>query len=104
FDGKHNEANGEGNRDGASQNLSWNCGVEGVTADLEVERLRNRQVKNFLTLTLLATGTPMIQMGDEVRRTQGANNNAYCQDNAISWFDWQLVEEQADIHRFARAL
>ena len=104
FNGKHNEANGEGNRDGASQNLSWNCGFEGVTPDLEVERLRNRQVKNFLTLTLLATGTPMIQMGDEVRRTQGGNNNAYCQDNAISWFDWQLVEKQADIHRFAREL
>jgi isoamylase len=104
FNGKHNEANGEGNRDGASQNLSWNCGVEGVTADLEVKRLRNRQVKNFLTLTLLATGTPMIQMGDEVRRTQGGNNNAYCQDNAISWFDWQLVEKHADIHRFTKAL
>jgi isoamylase len=104
FDGKQNEANGEGNRDGASQNLSWNCGVEGVTADPEVERLRNRQVKNFLTLTLLATGTPMIQMGDEVRRTQGGNNNAYCQDNPISWFNWELVEEHADIHRFTTAL
>jgi isoamylase len=104
FNGKHNEANGEGNRDGASQNLSWNCGVEGVTANPEVERLRNRQVKNFLTLTLLATGTPMIQMGDEVRRAQGGNNNAYCQDNAISWFDWELVEKHADIHRFAKAL
>jgi len=69
FNGKHNEANGEGNRDGADHNLSWNCGIEGPTADPEVERLRNRQVKNFFTLTLLATGTPMLLMGDEVRRT-----------------------------------
>ena len=104
FNAKHNEANGEENRDGANSNLSWNCGIEGLSSDPEVERLRNRQVKNFLTLTLLATGTPMIQMGDEVRRTQGGNNNAYCQDNSISWFDWKLVEEQADIHRFAKAL
>jgi len=104
FNGKHNEANGEGNRDGADQNLSWNCGIEGPTADLEVERLRNRQVKNFLTLTLLATGTPMLLMGDEVRRTQGGNNNAYCQNTEISWFDWTLVEKHADIHRFFKAL
>jgi isoamylase len=104
FNGKHNEANDEGNRDGADQNLSWNCGIEGVTADPEVERLRNRQVKNFLTLSLLATGTPMLQMGDEVRRTQGGNNNAYCQDNEISWFDWGLVEKHPDLLRFAKAL
>jgi len=102
FNGKHNEANGEGNRDGADQNLSWNCGIEGPTADLEVERLRNRQVKNFLTLTLLATGTPMLLMGDEVRRTQGGNNNADCQNTEISWFDWTLVEKHADIHLFSR--
>ena len=104
FNGKHNEANGEGNRDGADQNLSWNCGVEGPTADPEVERLRNRQVKNFLTMTLLATGTPMLLMGDEVRRTQSGNNNAFCQNNETSWFDWSLVEKHADIHRFAKAL
>ncbi len=103
FNGKHNEANGEGNRDGADQNFSWNCGVEGPTADPEVERLRNRQVKNFLTLTLLATGTPMLLMGDEVRRTQGGNNNAFCQDNEISWFDWTLLDKHSDIHRFAKA-
>ena len=104
FNGKHNEVNGEGNRDGADSNHSWNCGVEGPTEDPEVERLRNRQVKNFLTLTLLATGTPMLLMGDEVRRTQGGNNNAFCQDNDISWFDWTLVEKHADLHRFVRGL
>ena len=102
FNGKHNEPNGEGNRDGNDYNVSWNCGVEGPTADPEVERLRNRQVKNFLTLTLLATGTPMLLMGDEVRRTQGGNNNAFCQNNEISWFDWDLVAKHADIHRFVK--
>jgi isoamylase len=104
FNGKHNEPNGEGNRDGADSNLSWNCGVEGPTTDTEVERLRNRQVKNFLTLTLLAIGTPMLLMGDEVRRTQDGNNNAFCQNNEISWFDWRLVEKHADIHRFFKEL
>jgi len=104
FNTNHNEANGEGNRDGADQNLSWNCGVEGLTADPEVERLRNRQVKNFLTVNLLATGTPMLLMGDEVRRTQSGNNNAFCQNNEISWLDWNLVEKHADVHRFAKAL
>jgi len=102
FNGKHNEPNGEGNRDGNDYNVSWNCGVEGPTADPEVERLRNRQVKNFLTLTLLATGTPMLLMGDEVRRTQGGNNNAFCQNNEISWFDWNLVAKHANIHRFVK--
>jgi isoamylase len=102
FNGKHNEPNGEGNRDGNDYNVSWNCGVEGPTADPEVERLRNRQVKNFLTLTLLATGTPMLLMGDEVRRTQGGNNNAFCQNNEISWFDWDLVAKHANIHRFVK--
>jgi isoamylase len=104
FNNKHNEANGEANRDGADYNLSWNCGVEGPAADTEVERLRNRQVKNFLTLTLLATGTPMLLMGDEVRRTQGGNNNAFCQNNEVSWFDWNLIEKHADIHRFVKEL
>jgi glycogen operon protein len=104
FNAKHNEANREGNRDGADQNLSWNCGVEGPTDDPEVERLRNRQVKNFLTLTLLATGTPMLLMGDEVRRTQAGNNNAFCQNNKMSWFDWTLAEKHADIHHFVKAL
>src|ERR1700730_10935183 len=104
FNTKHNEANGEGNRDGADHNASWNCSVEGPTADPEVERMRIRQVKNFLTLTLLATGTPMLLMGDEVRRTQGGNNNAFCQNNEISWFDWTLIEKHADFHRFVREL
>ena len=85
FNSKHNEANGQGNRDGADFNLSWNCDTEGPTNDPAIERLRNRQVKNFLTLTLLATGTPMLLMGDEVRRTQAGNNNAFCQDNETSW-------------------
>jgi glycogen operon protein len=101
---KHNEANREENRDGSNDNMSWNCGVEGPTNDAEVERLRNRQVKNFLTLTLLSVGTPMLLMGDEVRRGQDGNNNAYCQDNEISWFDWELVSKHADILRFARHL
>jgi glycogen operon protein len=104
FNDKHNEANREGNRDGADHNLSWNCGVEGATADPEIERLRNRQVKNFLTLTLLATGTPMVSMGDEVRRTQGGNNNTFCQNNEISWFDWSLTEKHRDVHRFMKAV
>jgi isoamylase len=104
FNSKHNEVNGEENRDGADYNASWNCGVEGPTADTEVERLRNRQIKNFFTLTLLATGTPMLLMGDEVRRTQGGNNNAFCQNNEISWFDWNLVEKHADIRRFVQEL
>jgi isoamylase len=104
YNGKHNAANGEENRDGADHNLSWNCGAEGPTADPEIGRLRNRQVKNFLTLTLLAIGTPMLLMGDEVRRTQGGNNNAYCQDNEISWFDWRLVDQHADVLRFVKEL
>src|SRR5262245_1734863 len=100
YNHKHNEANGEDNRDGANDNQSWNCGVEGPTDDPAVEQLRNRQVKNLLTVTMLALGMPMILMGDEVRRTQHGNNNAYCQDNETSWFDWTLVAQHADIHRF----
>jgi isoamylase len=104
YNGKHNDANGEENRDGANDNLSWNCGVEGPTDDPDIERLRNRQVKNFLATTLLAIGAPMLLMGDEVRRTQQGNNNAYCQDNGISWFDWGLLERHPDVHRFVRLL
>jgi glycogen operon protein len=100
YNQKHNEPNGEDNRDGANDNRSWNCGVEGLTDDPAVEKMRNRQVKNFLTVTLLSLGLPMISMGDEVRRTQQGNNNAYCQDNEISWFDWTLVAKHADVHRF----
>jgi glycogen operon protein len=104
YDQKHNEANGENNRDGSDHNLSWNCGVEGPTDDSAIEAVRNRQVKNFLALELLAAGTPMLLMGDEVRRTQRGNNNAYCQDSDISWFDWSLLERHGDIHRFVKAL
>ncbi|MFY9940309.1 MAG: glycogen debranching protein GlgX [Silvibacterium sp.] len=102
YDHKHNEANGEDNRDGADDNRSWNCGVEGPTDDPEIELLRNRQVKNFLTVTTFALGLPMILMGDEVRRTQNGNNNAYCQDNETSWFDWNLLEKHADVLRFVK--
>ncbi len=104
YDEKHNEANGEDNRDGSDQNLSWNCGVEGPTDDPAIEALRNRQVKNFLAVTLLSLGTPMLLMGDEIRRTQRGNNNAYCQDNEISWFDWDRVERHGDVRRFVQGL
>jgi glycogen operon protein len=104
YNRKHNEANGEENRDGADDNSSWNCGVEGPTDDAAVEALRSRQVRNFLALLLLAVGTPMLSMGDEVRRTQLGNNNAYCQDNEISWFDWTLLERHRDVHRFVKSL
>ena len=104
YNDKHNEANGEDNRDGADDNRSWNCGVEGPSDDPAVEKLRNRQVKNFLAVTLLSLGMPMILMGDEMRRTQFGNNNAYCQDNEISWFDWTLVEKHADVLRFVTLL
>ncbi len=104
YNRKHNERNGEENRDGAEDNRSWNCGVEGPTDDPDIEALRNRQVKNFLALLLLGVGTPMLLMGDEVRRTQGGNNNAYCQDNETSWFDWSLLERHADVRRFVRML
>lgn len=104
YDRKHNEANGEENRDGSNDNLSWNCGVEGPTDDPAIEKLRNRQIKNILTTTLMSIGVPMIVMGDEVRRTQYGNNNAYCQDNETSWFDWTLVEKHAGIYRFTSLL
>jgi isoamylase len=104
YNQKHNDANDEANRDGAEDNRSWNCGIEGPTDDPEVERLRNRQVKNLMTVTLLSLGLPMFVMGDEVRRTQHGNNNAYCQDNETSWLDWSLVTKHADLHRFVKLL
>jgi isoamylase len=104
YNEKHNEANGEGNRDGANDNRSWNCGVEGPTDVAAIEKLRNRQVKNFLTITMISIGVPMILMGDEVRRTQRGNNNAYCHDNELSWFDWSLIEKHADVLRFMSLL
>ena len=104
YNQKHNEPNGENNRDGANDNRSWNWGVEGPTDDPLIEKLRDRQVKNFLTVTILSLGLPMVLMGDEVRRTQQGNNNAYCQDNETSWFDWTLVAKHADVHRFVTLL
>jgi isoamylase len=104
YNDKHNAANGEDNRDGSNDNRSWNCGVEGPSDDPAIERLRNRQVRNFLAVTLLSLGLPMIAMGDEVRRTQSGNNNAYCQDNEISWLDWTLLDRHADLHRFVSLL
>jgi isoamylase len=104
YNQKHNEQNGENNRDGTDDNRSWNCGVEGPGDSLEVEKLRNRQVKNFLVVTVLSLGMPMLSMGDEVRRSQRGNNNAYCQDNDTSWFDWNLVEKHAELHRFVKML
>jgi len=101
---KHNEANGEGNRDGDDNNFSDNYGVEGPTKRPEIEALRGRQVRNMLATLLLSQGVPMLLSGDECRRTQQGNNNAYCQDNAISWFDWNLVERNADLVRFVRGL
>jgi glycogen operon protein len=104
YNNKHNELNGEDNRDGHNDNRSWNCGIEGPTQDPEVEGLRNRQIKNFLTAAMLSVGVPMFVMGDEVRRTQCGNNNAYCQDNATGWFDWTLASKHPDVLRFARLL
>lgn len=99
YDAKANWANGEGNRDGVDDNLSWNCGAEGP-AGPEVEALRARQIRNFATLLMVSQGVPMLVMGDEVRRSQGGNNNAWCQDNPTGWFDWSLVEANADLLRF----
>jgi len=104
YERKHNEKNGEDNRDGTDDNRSWNCGVEGPTDDPGIDRLRTRQVKNFLTATMLSAGVPMMLMGDEVRRTQGGNNNAYCQDDETNWFDWTLLETRSDLLRFVTEL
>jgi glycogen operon protein len=101
---KHNEANGEHNRDGDNCNYSDNYGAEGPTRKLEIETLRIRQIKNMLTSLMLSQGVPMLVFGDECRRTQKGNNNAYCQDNDISWFDWNLVEKNADMLRFVQSI
>jgi isoamylase len=100
YNEKHNQENGEGNRDGHNNNLSWNCGVEGPTHKAAVTRLRARQIKNFIALLMLSQGTPMILAGDEFCRTQKGNNNAYCQDNDISWIDWDLKDRHYDVFRF----
>jgi glycogen operon protein len=101
---KHNEANGEGNRDGENNNLSDNYGVEGPTRRKAIRELRSRQIRNMLSSLLLSQGVPMIVAGDECRRTQQGNNNAYCQDNPISWFDWRRVKQNADLLRFVKTL
>jgi len=104
YEAKHNEANGEANRDGTDDNATWNCGAEGETADAAVNALRLRQAKNVLAILMLSRGVPMLLAGDEVLRTQGGNNNAYCQDNETSWFDWSLVEHNRDMLRYTREL
>ena len=104
YNQKHNEANNENSRDGCNHNFSWNSGVEGNTDDPEVVRLRWQQIKNFLTVLFMSQGTPMLLMGDEIRHTQFGNNNAYCQDNELSWFDWSLVEQNDGLLRFVKKL
>lgn len=101
---KHNEENGEFNRDGTDANYSDNCGVEGLSEDPVIEGMRNRLVKNFLLTLFISRGIPMLLGGDEFRRTQHGNNNAYCQDNEVSWFDWSLLEKHKEIQRFARGM
>ncbi|MGK7945073.1 MAG: glycogen debranching enzyme, partial [Microcystaceae cyanobacterium] len=104
YNEKHNEANRESNRDGANDNFSWNCGVEGVTNNQEIESLRLQQIKNLFTILLISQGTPMMLMCDEVQRTQRGNNNAYCQDNELAWFDWDLVDKHFDLWCFVRRM
>jgi isoamylase len=99
---KHNDANGEGNRDGENHNLSWNCGVEGPTSDPAILKLRHQQMRNLMASLLLSVGVPMISGGDEMARTQSGNNNAYCHDNELSWTPWNLTVEQRDFLEFTR--
>ena len=104
YDRKHNERNGEEERDGSDANYSYNYGEEGPSRNAALEATRNRQAKNFLATLLLSIGTPMLLGGDEFRRTQGGNNNAYCQDNETSWYDWELARSHAGLLRFAMGL
>src|SRR6185437_9860081 len=104
YNDKHNEANGEQNNDGASQNHSWNCGAEGPTDDAEVNRLRARQLRNLLGTLLLSQGTPMLLAGDEFARTQNGNNNAYCQDNEISWLNWDIQDKGKRLTEYVRRI
>ena len=104
YNNKHNYMNGEFNQDGHNANFSWNCGIEGPADDPEVIKLRSQQIRNFITILMLSQGTPMLLMGDEVRRTQKGNNNAYCQDNEISWFDWDLIHTNNDLLRFIKGI
>jgi glycogen operon protein len=102
YNEKHNEANGEDNRDGESYNRSWNCGVEGPTDDPDITELRCRQMRNMVATLLVSQGTPMIAHGDEIGRTQQGNNNVYCQDSAVSWMDWTLADKNVDLLTFTR--
>jgi glycogen operon protein len=104
YNDKHNDANGESNKDGESHNRSWNCGVEGETDDLAINALRRQQQRNFLTTTLLSQGVPMIAHGDEIGRTQRGNNNVYCQDNELAWIDWELAENETHLLAFTSAV
>ena len=104
YNRKHNLANGEDNCDGANDNFSWNCGVEGETDDPAIKQLRSQQIKNFFTILLISQGTPMLLMGDEIGHTQQGNNNAYCQDNELSWFDWSLPSKNEGLLRFVKKL
>ena len=104
YDEKHNEANAEGNRDGIDENLSWNCGSEGPAADAGIAALRTRQLKNFVTILMLSRGVPMLLGGDEIRRTQGGNNNPYNQDNTTSWFDWTMVDSNREMLRYVQRM
>jgi isoamylase len=104
YNEKHNDANGEENRDGDNHNSSWNCGVEGHTDDPEINSLRSQMQRNLLSTLFLSQGVPMLTMGDEYGRTQDGNNNAYCQDNEISWFNWDWTEDQKLLHEFTRKL
>jgi len=104
YDRKHNDVNGHLNTDGTDANFSWNCGEEGPVNDRKIEALRHRQMKNLIAILLVSQGTPMLLMGDEVRRSQRGNNNAYCQDNKISWFDWNGVREHSDMLRFVKGM
>ena len=104
YETKHNEANGEDNRDGSNDNLSWNCGAEGETDDPSITGLRLRQARNIMAILLLSQGVPMILAGDEMLRTQRGNNNAFCQDNAVSWIDWRMTGPARDMLRFVREL
>ncbi|HEY5249835.1 MAG TPA: glycogen debranching protein GlgX, partial [Dermatophilaceae bacterium] len=104
YENKHNDANREGGRDGESSNRSWNCGIEGETDDAAVNALRGQQQRNFLTTLLLSQGVPMIAHGDEIGRTQGGNNNVYCQDNEIAWVDWKRAEKEGNLLAFTSAV
>jgi glycogen operon protein len=104
YNGKHNEANGEDNRDGSDDNLSWNCGAEGDTTDARILGLRRQQARNLMAVLLLSRGVPMLRAGDEVLQSQRGNNNVYCQDNELSWFDWSRVNSQRDMLRFTREM